>query len=143
MANHGALFNTSDVRDWTKPQLEHSKEFTTNYPASKFPLGINYIDYDKSKNVRIKSYFDTVKFEGKDDTFTAKCHIDAWGDSIMYAAGCTWLGHFNDRDFQSGAPEVKPTQEYTTVDVTFKNEYASTPKVVCWLRAFDLDKDGE
>ncbi|CAE6491057.1 unnamed protein product [Rhizoctonia solani] len=143
MANHSALFNTNDVRDWTKPQLQHSKDFTTAYPATNFPLGINCVDYDKSKNIRIKSYVDTVKFQEKDDTFTMKCHLDAWGDSIMYSTGCTWLAHFNDRAFQSGIADVKPTQEYTTVNVKFNHEYASPPKVVCWLRAFDLDKDGD
>ncbi|CAE6451216.1 unnamed protein product [Rhizoctonia solani] len=125
MANHGALFNSSDVRDWTKPQLENSKEFTNNWPATNFPLGINYVDYDKSNNIRLKAYIDNVKFHEKDNTFTSKCHLDAWGDSKMYSAGCTWLGHFNDRDFQSGFADVNPKEEYTTVDLT----------------AFDLDKD--
>ncbi|CAE7160993.1 unnamed protein product [Rhizoctonia solani] len=143
MANHSALFNTNDVRDWTKPQLQHSKEFTTAYPATHFPLGINYLDYDKSKNIRVKTYFDGAKYNDKDDTFVGKCHLDAWGDSLMYSTGCTWLAHFNDRAFQSGVAGVDPTQEYTTVDVTFKDEYASTPKLVCWLRAFDVDKNGD
>ncbi|CUA72091.1 hypothetical protein RSOLAG22IIIB_10064 [Rhizoctonia solani] len=131
-----------------RPRLDQASaraphEFTTAYPATNFALGINAIDYDKSKNVHIKSYFDTVKYSDKDYTFTAKCRLDAWGDSIMYSAGCTWLGHFSDRAFQGGIASVKPSQEYTTVDVTFKNEYATVPKVVCWLRAFDLDKGGD
>ncbi|KDN46685.1 hypothetical protein RSAG8_04065, partial [Rhizoctonia solani AG-8 WAC10335] len=142
MANHTALFSTNDVRDWNKPQLENSKEFSTAYPATHFPIGINAVDYDKSKNIRIKSYFDSVKYNEK-DSFGAKCHLDGWYDSIMYSAGCTWLEHYHDRAFQSGLGSVKPTQEYTTVDVKFESEYASTPKVVCWLRAFDLDKDSD
>ncbi|ELU35917.1 h-type lectin domain-containing protein [Rhizoctonia solani AG-1 IA] len=141
MANHGALFNTMDVRDWTKPQLENSKEFTNNWPATNFPLGINWLDYDRSSNIRLKSYIDNVKFDEKNLTFSSKCHLDAWYDSKMYSAGCTWLGHFNDRDFQSGYVDTKPTQEYTTVDVTFKHEYASTPNITCWFTAIDLDKD--
>jgi hypothetical protein len=141
MANHGALFNSSDVRDWTKPQLEHSKEFSNILPGPNFPIGINYVDYDKSANIRLKSYIDSVKFHEKDSAFTSKVHLDAWGDSKMYASGCTWLEQFNDRDFQSGFADVKPTQEYTTVDVTFRSAYASAPKVTCWLTAFDLDKD--
>ncbi|CAE6440734.1 unnamed protein product [Rhizoctonia solani] len=143
MANHQALFNTNDIRDWTKPQLEHSKAFRNNFPSTNYPLGINFSDYDKSKNIRLKSYFDSVEFNGKDDSFTSKCHLDAWYDSVMYAAGCTWFPIFNDRDFQSGIASVKPSQEYTTIDVKFENEYASAPKVVCWLRAFDLDKGGD
>ncbi|CAE6455697.1 hypothetical protein ACGC1H_005798 [Rhizoctonia solani] len=143
MANQSALFNTNDVRAWTQPQLENSKEFTTTFPAVNIPLGINYIDYDRTKNIRLKSYFDSVKYDDKGNTFTGICHLDAWGDSTMWASGCTWLAHYNDRAFQSGIASVKPTEEYTTVDVKFESEYASTPKVVCWLRAFDLDKDGD
>lgn len=143
MANHSSLFNTMDVRDWTKPQLENSKEFTTAYPANTFPVGINWVDYDRSKNIRLKSFFDNVKYNDTAQTFGGKCHLDGWGDSIMYSAGCTWLENFHDRAFQNGIIDVKPTQEYTTVDIKFTQEYASTPKVVCWLRTFDLDKDGD
>ncbi|KAG8687712.1 hypothetical protein FRC11_006713 [Ceratobasidium sp. 423] len=142
MANHQNLFNTNDIRDTMKLQSEHSKEFSTPYPATKFPIGINYVDYDKRWNTRIKSHIDNVKFNGKDDTFTARCNLNSWSDTVMYATGCTWLPHFNDRDFQSGNHSVNPTQNWTTVDIKFPHKFASMPKVVCWLRGFDVDREG-
>ncbi|CAE6455682.1 hypothetical protein ACGC1H_005797 [Rhizoctonia solani] len=144
MANHQNLFNTDEVRDWAQPQLQHVKEFPTDSPESTFPLGINYVDYDKSKNIRVKSYFDTVESGDQVATrFSANCHLDTWGDSIMHSAGCTWLPTLNHHDVQSGVEAIKPCGEYFSVNVEFEHEYASKPDVVCWLRGFELGMAGD
>ncbi|KAF8751174.1 Zinc-dependent metalloprotease [Rhizoctonia solani] len=98
MANHGALFNTMDVRDWTKPQLENSKEFTNNWPATNFPLGINWLDYDRSSNIRLKSYIDNVKFDEKNLTFSSKCHLDACTSSFDPNITCWFTAIDLDKD---------------------------------------------
>ncbi|CAE6484950.1 unnamed protein product [Rhizoctonia solani] len=145
MANHLNVFNTDEVRDQAQPQLQHVKELPTGVPESNLSLGINYVDYDKSKNICLKSYFSTVESEGQDNTsgLSTHCHLDAWGDSIMYSAGCTWLPTLNNYDLQSGIKAINPCGEYFAVDVQFDHEYPSNPKVICWLRGFELRMGGD
>lgn len=107
----------------------------------KFPIGLNFLDIDRSANIRIKATTDTVT-----DT-SVKVHLDAWADTTLYTAGCTWLDLCtNDRDFQCGTFSTgddhawnKP-QLTTSRQITFAKPYAVTPKVIVWLNQLDMDK---
>ncbi|KAH7323409.1 hypothetical protein B0J17DRAFT_528487, partial [Rhizoctonia solani] len=130
-------FDTQEQRVWTMPQHEHGKKvvFSKNYEQPPVVYyAISRIDETNRGNLRVKAYVKDVTAQGM------TVHLDSWDDTDMYTTVAQWI---TDRDFQSGVADVKATQEYTTVNVKFDSEYASTPKVVCWLRAFDLDKDGD
>ncbi|KAF8698287.1 Zinc-dependent metalloprotease, partial [Rhizoctonia solani] len=144
MANHSNNFSTKDLEGRPSGQLENSKDFATDHPAAHYPIGLHLIDCFNSNHVRLRSSFDKVKFDGKNNTFQATCHLDSWMDTRMHNSSCTWLPHFNDRNFQSGVGEIKKVaQEYTTIDVKFEHKYASAPKVVTWLCCLDLFKEGD
>jgi len=141
MSNDPNTFNTMQIRAWDKPQLQNAKEIPIPPHALGFPQGLNWLDIDKSGNIRIKGFSDNVT-----DT-TVKLHLDAWSDTTLYSAGSTWLEVAqNDRDFQHGTfattddhPWDKP-QALTSRVIKFAKPYAEPPKVVVWLNALDMDK---
>ncbi|CEL54673.1 hypothetical protein RSOLAG1IB_07207 [Rhizoctonia solani AG-1 IB] len=146
MANHHNFFNTDEIHDRTQSQLQHSKELQNELTVANTSLGITLVDFDKSKHIRVKSYLDTVGSGEDQDTASNSpvvCHLDTWGDSIMYSAECTWFSAFNDHDIQSGTASINPCGEYISVGIDFEREYATIPKVVCWLRALHLGMAGD
>lgn len=140
MSGHDDAFHTDEVRPWNEPDGSNSTIVTTAYPAKYFPIGLTSVDYDRSRNIRIRSYFDDVRFIESSHMFNARIHLDAWSDSVMYSAACTWLPICKpDRDFQHG--NVAIGHDRLVRKITFGQEYASTPKVVVWLNGFDVESN--
>lgn len=140
MSGHNDTFTTDEIRPRDEPVMPNSIMVTTPYPATHFPVGLTQLDYDRDRNIRIGAYFDSIKFIESSQTFSAWIHLDAWFDSIMYSAGCTWLPISKpDRDFQHGSVAIKPNQ--LVQKITFGQEYVSAPKVVVWLKGFDIERN--
>lgn len=73
---------------------------------------------------------------------SATIHLDAWDDSIMYSAACTWLPTFRrDREFQYGRVTINPNQ--LVHGITFEHEYTSIPNVVVWLNGFEIGEGAD
>lgn len=131
----------TQVRPWNRPHLLNSKDIKLCTNAPDFPVGLTSLDLDKSGNIRIKAYVDSINLG------IAKIHLDAWGGTILYSAGCEWLEIYaNDRDFQSGSfstledhPWNQP-QLNTSRRITFSKPYDTAPGIVVWLAGFDIDK---
>jgi len=82
-------FNTLDVRPQDKPQLENSGRVSFGgkfyCPPSHLFLGINWIDIDCSRNLRLKVNASGLSRQGM------TWHLDGWEDTIVYAAGASYL----------------------------------------------------
>ncbi|KAG9117276.1 hypothetical protein FRC07_007390 [Ceratobasidium sp. 392] len=139
MPENSNIFNTMDVRPWDKPQLLNQKPISNDpHHTTSFPMGLNWLDIDRTGNVHIKAYA-----LGNPNGGTT-VHLDASGDAILYSAGSTWLNVCkNDRDFQFGTFSTvgneKSSPSWTT-QVTFDKPYGSAPKVVVWFNEFEFDK---
>jgi len=137
-----ANFNTQEVRLWNNPQQLNAKDKPLPAHDLNFPLGLTWLDIDRNANIRIKGFTDNVQ------PSTVKVHLDSWGDTTLYSAGCTWMDiAANDRDFQSGSfstmddhPWDKP-QTTTSRRIDFAKPYAAPPQVVVWLNELDMDKN--
>ncbi|HKP51471.1 MAG TPA: H-type lectin domain-containing protein [Chloroflexia bacterium] len=139
------IFNTMEVRPWNEPRPDNLKEIFFANPYTKPPrlaVGFNWLDIDNGANIRVRAYANQVQT----DRFTS--HIDAWGDTILYSAGCTWLEMADgDPDFQSGQfgteddhPWNQP-QLQTSRPITFTRAYSEPPQVVVWLNQLDMARD--
>lgn len=81
-------FNTQDVRPWQKPQAENSgfKDFNTAFSETpKVIMAIDSLDYDHSKNLRVRLSTSSVNSTGM------TWHLQSWWDSIMYSAGVSFF----------------------------------------------------
>ncbi|KAJ8109810.1 hypothetical protein ONZ43_g6032 [Nemania bipapillata] len=107
-----------------------AKEYSTS-PA--FTVGLNFLDFDKSHNLRIRSKVDTVL------PSQAMLNLQSWGDTVQNASGVSWfLYPSDDNDIQGGSFTTKNAGADTTI--TFRHEYSSIPRVVVFLTALDVDK---
>ncbi|KAF7561935.1 hypothetical protein G7046_g2230 [Stylonectria norvegica] len=137
-----ASFNTMEVRPWDKPAKDAVKrqQFSKKYdkPPS-LAVGLNWLDVANSANIRVKAFADNIT------TSSADLHINAWSDTTLYSAGCTWFrAAENDPDFQVGEfstledhPWQNPQQK-TSRNIQFKRSYSAPPKVVVWLNQLDM-----
>jgi len=79
--------NTTDIRPPNQPQLQQSKAITFDkVELWKNPtvfVALNYLDIDCKKNLRINAHVSDVSRTG------LVWHLDAWGDTILYAAGAS------------------------------------------------------
>lgn len=144
MPSDVSSFSTREVR----VQTQNFKTFTTSYPASIFPIGINLIDFRRERNVRLRAYSDNVSPADSDfDKFKADFHLDTWGDSVLYAAGCCWLDVSKHcRDFQFGSFQTGHLPDNATgavLDVKFEGQYGCVPKIVVWLNTIDMERTEE
>ncbi|KAI0184597.1 hypothetical protein EV127DRAFT_515955 [Xylaria flabelliformis] len=107
-----------------------AKEYSTS-PA--FTVGLNFLDFDNSHNLRIRSKVDTVL------PIQAILNLQSYGDTIQNASGVSWfLYPPEDKDIQGGSFTTKNAGADTIV--TFRREYPSIPEVVVFLTALDIDK---
>lgn len=134
-------FYTADIRPSSKPQLENDKVFSlSDTNPADFPIGLTYIDIGRSANIRITAYTDSVTQD------SVKVHLDSWEDTVLYSAGCTWLGgyaedcgiqfgHFSTTDDH---PRDKPKPQ-TSRKITFSKPFnGSPPKVIVWLNELNM-----
>ncbi|KAG9019633.1 hypothetical protein FRB90_011979 [Tulasnella sp. 427] len=138
------IFNTNEVRDWTKPQLENTKTITFPSPfvaPPRLPVGLNYLDYGKDKNLRVKAEVDKITQQG----FVAK--LNGWGDSVVYCAGLDYLAlapgqleyDCGEYTTTSDHPWNRP-QEKTSARIKFSHPFVTPPKVVVFLNSLDIDQ---
>ncbi len=139
------IFNTMDVRAWFFPQLVNSKPVVFKSPYSLAPavaIGLTELDMGNNANIRIAASSADVSTTG----FTVS--LNAWADSVLYSAECTWLKIVaGDPDFQVGTfstiedhPWDKP-QHNTSRRINFKRPYANPPEVIVWLNELDVDNN--
>lgn len=139
-------FNTMEVRPWDKPAKEASKRqvFSKAFDTPpKLAVGLNWLDLANAANIRVRAYADNIT------TSSADMHIDTWGDTTLYSAGCTWFtaSPSRDPDFQVGQfsttddhPWDKP-QEKTSRRINFERPYGAPPKIVVWLSQLDMSRE--
>jgi hypothetical protein len=144
MSKKTDTFNTMQVRAWDKPQLKNSIEVTDSVHFDACPMGINWLDVDRSGNLRIQALIDNLKGDPNSTSATATVHLNAWHDTVLYSAGCTWLDMWRqDRDFQCGEYStggMSDNPNKPSIQVKFDKTYATTPKIVVWLKFLDVDK---
>ncbi|KAG9029167.1 hypothetical protein FRB95_005625 [Tulasnella sp. JGI-2019a] len=123
-----------------KAQLVKQTDIPILNNEIELAIGINYIDLEPQKDLRIKAYAGNIKSP------FATIHIDTWWNSIFNAGGCTWLEvGKNDRDFQIGVfstIEDHPGPEFkskTSREISFDKPFADPPKIVCWFNWIDVD----
>lgn len=134
-------FSTNQVRLWNTPRHKNSIDIPTPIHCTALPIGLNSLDVDCSANLRIRALIDS---NTNDTEYVAKAtvHLNAWGDTILYSAGCTWLDVCkHDRDFQFGTyttGSMSWNPDKPSIQVKFDKPYASAPKIVVWLKELDV-----
>ena len=80
--------NTMDLKVGTliNPQSQKESQDITFGSVSlwKDPsvfVALNFLDVDRKANLRLKAYVDGVSTTG------LVCHVDSWGDTVVYGAG--------------------------------------------------------
>lgn len=136
-------YDTEETRPWNKPQLQNSKsvKFATPYHAPpKVVCFLRYLDLEKGKNWRIKTYTSNVKSTG----FTI--HLDSWSNTVMYRAVASWVAYPQDTPgIDSGrfsATDVRPwtkPQHDNSKAVNFSKVFNKAPKMFIGLDEFDYD----
>jgi hypothetical protein len=137
-------FNTAEDHPWNQPKMQTSRriKFTRAYPGSapRVVVWLNALDISGPQNVRVNASVTDIDSAG----FTV--HIDAWGDTVLYSAGVTWIafpanlpgvvsGSFNTSDVR---PWNQPRAE-TSGTVTFPGgSFAGAPLVVLALNMMDM-----
>lgn len=137
-------FSTNDIRSWQNPQAKNSKRINFAKPFTggtpKIVCFVISFDYDHTKNIRLTATASDIDADG----FTA--HLDCWGDSVMYAAGMTWIaypsslpgidsGSVNTQDVR---PWDKP-QHDNSGTAKFGKTFKGTPKVILGLNEIDYN----
>lgn len=135
-------FNTQEVHLWNNPQTQTSKtiDLPQTYVATpRLALGLNTFDIKNGTPIRVRAYDDGV------DSKKYTAHIDTWSDTTLYSAGIDTLvlkpanldilsGEFSTQDDH---PWDKP-QLQTSRRINFERPFVTTPKVVVFLKSFDL-----
>lgn len=134
-------FNTNQIRLWNNPQLKNSIEIPTPIHCASLPIGLNSLDVDRRANLRIQASIDCA---APDTEYAAKpvVHLNAWDDTILYHAGCTWLDVCkHDRDFQFGTyttGSMSWNSGKPSIEIKFDKPYTTAPKIVVWLKELDV-----
>ena len=132
-------FSTEEQHGWDQPALECKKDVTVQPNTPNVTWGINLVDMDKGTNQRVNTFVDNLKPAG------FQAHINTWGDTKFYRGGIDWFVP-DDCDFQTGSFDTQEDHPYqdnkpkTTKKVVFRRPFAAPPKVVVWLRAWDIEK---
>lgn len=138
-------FNTREIAN-PSDRAKHSKPIITNFPAADIPVGINMLDICHKCNPRIHAYIDNVSpADTNYDKFIGRINLDAWSDTRLFAAGCTWLDiskHSLDIQFgrfsTGGMNVTATTAKAVSIDIHFTRSYQVPPKVVIWLTTLDI-----
>jgi len=143
MSKRTDTFYTTEVRPADQPLLKNSKVVTDSVHFNGCPIGLNQLECDKMTNARIVASIDSLSGDPNSAATTAKVHLDAVADTVLYSAGCTWLDVCKqDRDFQYGeylAGQSTPNAGKPSVQIKFDRPYAEIPKVLVWLKHLDVD----
>ncbi|KAM0331480.1 hypothetical protein ACHAQA_003156 [Verticillium albo-atrum] len=137
-------FYTMEIQDGplTSQELTKRANFGWEFPAPPIvAVGLNYIDADRERNVRVQAVADQVT------TTSAEVHLNHWSDTKAHGLGCAW-GTFavDDPEIQVGEfatsedhPWWEPKQK-TLRHVSFKRPFTGgAPRVVVWYKMLDID----
>lgn len=135
-------FHTNELRSWKEVRHNTSKVVTFAEKYAMVPglvVGLTELDIYRDMNACAKAFTSKIQC----DRF--EIHLDSWGDTKLYGAGCAWLQiEAHDVDFQYGnyyTVEDRPstsTQMQNTRKIKFKRAYTAPPMVVVWLSLIDL-----
>ncbi|KAL5314253.1 hypothetical protein ACEPPN_018678 [Leptodophora sp. 'Broadleaf-Isolate-01'] len=110
--------------------------FSTPHPSPPVvTLGLNFLDFDNSRNLRIRSVVEAVL------PSQAVLNLQSWADTIQYASGVSWfLLPADDEDFRHGSFTTKDVRAAKTI--VFDRPYPgpTPPKVLVSFTALDIDK---
>ncbi|KAI0532318.1 Metalloprotease [Xylaria digitata] len=108
--------------------------FSKSYPSPpKFIVGLNFLDFGNSRNLRIKSRVEMVRPR------QARLKLQSWADTTQHASGIAWLLFpSEDKDFQSGT--FTANAACTGKTVVFDREYPSLPKVLVFFSSLNIDQ---
>jgi H-type lectin domain/Astacin (Peptidase family M12A) len=144
-ARDTGTYITLEQRPWFPPVASNVKQVSF-WPPHEVPpnvaVGLTYLDISKDANIRINAYADRIT------TASMSVHLDAWADTPLYSAGCTWLEDRQDEfqiqvgDFST--KELHPWYEPTKTNskwISFPRAFSSPPKVIVWLKSVDMAKN--
>lgn len=138
-------YTTREQRHWFPPVARNVNQITF-WPSHDAPphvaVGLTELDISKDANIRINAYADRITASNM------AVHLDAWDDTALYAAGCTWLED-GQEEFQMqvgdfSTQELHPWHQPTQANkkwIQFPRAFSSTPKVIVWLKAVDMAKN--
>lgn len=81
-------WSISEARRWYPAVAVNVKQVVFNTPymeAPRIAMGLNELDVDESRNLRVKVYKERVT----DKDFVLR--IDSWSDTLLYGGGATWV----------------------------------------------------
>lgn len=138
-------FHTKEITPTGRCEKNTTKRYNianTHLARPQLAIALNGIDIDRNRgNPRI------ICTEGNVGEKCMDVYISTWSDTCLYWASCTWLEMLNDHPgFQQGTYSIssqRPWSEPTSKNnmrIKFARKFNSPPKVVCFLKGFDLDK---
>jgi len=131
-----------DANDPSATRVEFDRPFLT---PPKVVVFLNYIDMDKSKNWRLKTFAADLDVNG----FTL--NVETWGDSILNAAQVGWVAYPEDRvhifsksvntqDVRAAnQPQLETGGEITFAENNNDVEFWKDPAVFVALNYIDVD----
>lgn len=139
-------FNTMETRQWNQPGQEAVKRqvFPKDLGAPpRMALGLAWLDVANTANLRVNAFADNISARSAD------VHINAWADTRLYSAGCTWFCEppSTYADFQVGQFSTQEDHAWNTEQaktsrrIKFPRSYGAAPKVVVWLNQLDMASD--
>lgn len=144
-ARDTGTYNTREQRPWFPPVARNVKQVTfwpQHDAAPGVAVGLTDLDISKAANIRISAYADRIT------TASMSVHLDAWADTALYSAGCTWLEDRQEEfDLQVGdfsTKELHPWNQPTRTNskwMRFPRPFSSPPKVIVWLKSVDMAKN--
>jgi hypothetical protein len=87
-------WSISESRPWYPAVAVNIKQVVFNTPYLETPriaMGLNELDVDESRNLRVKVYNERVT----EKDFVLR--IDSWSDTLLYGGGATWV-EFEESD---------------------------------------------
>lgn len=102
-------------------------------------VGLTSLHVDASTNVRIRTNVQLVTA----DNFMI--HLDSWYDTILRAAGTTWLDTTVDNDFQVGSFNTSECRNWNEPELTaskyveFATAFKEIPTIVVCLNWIDVE----
>ncbi|EWG41079.1 hypothetical protein FVEG_03255 [Fusarium verticillioides 7600] len=129
-------FTTISVASAGRGAKDHRTliQFPESYSSAPLiSAGISFMDFDNSDNPRVKSLVEAVL------PSQAVLNLHSSGGGGRHDAGMSWLlCPPGDADFQCGSFTTKANN--ATQSISFDRVYSSTPKVVVFFSALDIDK---
>jgi hypothetical protein len=145
-ARDTGTYTTREQRPWFPPVARNVKQVTFSPPHDTPPdvaVGLTELDISNAANIRISAFADRIT------STDMSVHLDAWSNTSLYSAGCTWLedrqaefddlqvGNFSTKELHPWHEPTKTNSKY----IRFPRAFSSPPKVLVWLKSVDMAKN--